>query len=114
MAEALTQYKLIVLYMLDHVDFPLTNTQISNFVLEKEYTTYFTIQQAISELCKGKTLLVIAHRLNTIRHANQIFVVAEGQIVQRGVHKELMREEGIYRKFVSVRENSQGWNSRSA
>ena len=72
------------------------------------------IQQAISELCKGKTLLVIAHRLNTIRHANQIFVVAEGQIVQRGVHKELMREEGIYRKFVSVRENSQGWNSRSA
>ena len=72
------------------------------------------IQQAISELCKGKTLLVIAHRLNTIRHANQIFVVAEGQIVQRGVHKELMREEGIYRKFVSVRENSQGWNSRRA
>ena len=72
------------------------------------------IQQAISELCKGKTLLVIAHRLNTIRHANQIFVVAEGQIVQRGVHEVLMREEGIYRKFVSVRENSQGWNSRSA
>ena len=72
------------------------------------------IQQAISELCKGKTLLVIAHRLNTIRHANQIFVVAEGQIVQRGVHEALIREEGIYRKFVSVRENSQGWNSRSA
>ena len=72
------------------------------------------IQQAISELCKGKTLLVIAHRLNTIRHANQIFVVAEGQIVQRGVHEALMQEEGIYRKFVSVRENSQGWNSRSA
>ena len=72
------------------------------------------IQQAISELCKGKTLLVIAHRLNTIRHANQIFVVAEGQIVQRGVHEALMQEEGIYRKFVSVRENSRGWNSRSA
>ena len=72
------------------------------------------IQQAISELCKGKTLLVIAHRLNTIRHADQIFVVAEGQIVQRGVHEALMREEGIYRKFVSVRENGQGWNSRSA
>ena len=72
------------------------------------------IQQAISELCKGKTLLVIAHRLNTIRHANQIFVVADGQIVQRGVHEALMREEGIYRKFVSVRENGQGWNSRSA
>lgn len=72
------------------------------------------IQQAISELCKGKTLLVIAHRLNTIRNADQIFVVAEGQIVQWGVHEALMQEEGIYRKFVSVRENSQGWNSRSA
>lgn len=72
------------------------------------------IQQAISELCKGKTLLVIAHRLNTIRHADQIFVVAEGQIVQRGVHEALMQEEGIYRKFVSVRENSRGWNSRSS
>lgn len=50
MAEALTQYKLTILYMLDHVDFPLTNTQISNFMLDKDYTTYFTIQQAISEL----------------------------------------------------------------
>ena len=50
MAEAATQYKLIVLYMLDRVDFPLTNTQISNFMLNKDYTTYFTIQQAISEL----------------------------------------------------------------
>ena len=72
------------------------------------------IQQAISELCKGKTLLVIAHRLNTIRNANQIFVVADGKIVQRGAHEQLMKEAGIYRKFVSVRENSQGWNSRSA
>ena len=43
MAEALTQYKLIILYMLDKVDFPLTNTQISNFILEKGYTSYFTL-----------------------------------------------------------------------
>ena len=50
MAEALTQYKLTILYMLDKADFPLTNTQISNFMLDKDYTTYFTIQQAISEL----------------------------------------------------------------
>ena len=50
MAEASTQYKLIVLYMLDQVDFPLTNTQISNFMLDKDYTTYFTVQKAISEL----------------------------------------------------------------
>ena len=50
MADASTQYKLIVLYMLDQVDFPLTNTQISNFMLDKDYTTYFTVQKAISEL----------------------------------------------------------------
>lgn len=72
------------------------------------------IQQAISELCRGKTLLVIAHRLNTIRNADQILVVSGGQIVQRGIHEQLMQEDGIYRKFVSVRENSQGWNNRSA
>ncbi len=65
MAEALTQYKLIVLYMLDHVDFPLTNTQISNFVLEKEYTTYFTIQQAISELIGAELIRTESTHNNT-------------------------------------------------
>ena len=48
--EALTLYKLIVLYMLSRVNFPLTNTQISEFILGKEYTNYFTLQQVISEL----------------------------------------------------------------
>lgn len=56
MAEALTQYKLTILYMLDKVDFPLTNTQISNFMLDKDYTTYFTVQQAISELIDAELL----------------------------------------------------------
>lgn len=50
MSEAFTLYKLIVLYMLEKVDFPLTNGQISEFILEKGYTTYFTLQQAISEM----------------------------------------------------------------
>ncbi len=50
MSEAFTLYKLIVLYMLGKVDFPLTNGQISEFILEKGYTTYFTLQQAISEM----------------------------------------------------------------
>ncbi len=49
-AETLMLYKLIVLYILDKVDFPLTNVQLTNFILEKEYTNYFNIQQAISEL----------------------------------------------------------------
>lgn len=50
MSEPLTLYKLIILYMLEKVDFPLTNAQISGFVLDKGYTTYFHLQQAISEL----------------------------------------------------------------
>ena len=49
MAEAFTLYKLIILYMLDKVDFPLTNSQISEFVLDKGYTDYFKLQQALSE-----------------------------------------------------------------
>lgn len=53
MAEPFTLYKLIVLYMLNKVDFPLTNSQISEFVLDKGYTTYFKLQQAISELTES-------------------------------------------------------------
>ena len=48
------------------------------------------IQEAISELCRGKTLLVIAHRLNTIRGADQILVVSDGTIIQRGNHETLI------------------------
>ena len=70
------------------------------------------IQQAISELCKGKTLLVIAHRLNTIRNADQILVIADGRIAQAGTHKELMEAGGLHRDFVTVRQQSQGWNRR--
>ncbi len=70
------------------------------------------IQQAITELCKGKTLLVIAHRLNTIRNADKILVIAEGEIAQQGTHDELMEKEGIYRDFVTARQSSQGWSRR--
>ena len=51
MAESFKLYKLIVLYMLDKVDFPLTNSQVSEFILDEGYTTYFKLQQSISELC---------------------------------------------------------------
>lgn len=64
------------------------------------------IQEAISELVKGKTLLVIAHRLNTIKAADQILVVADGHIVQRGTHETLVKEEGIYRDYVAIRERT--------
>lgn len=53
MSEAFTLYKLIILYMLEKVDFPLTNGQISEFILDKGYTTYFTLQQAISEMVEA-------------------------------------------------------------
>lgn len=70
------------------------------------------IQEAISELCKGKTLLVIAHKLNTIRNAKQILVVSQGKIVQKGCHDKLIAKEGIYKNFVTVRQNSKGWSNR--
>lgn len=68
------------------------------------------IQEAISELVKGKTLLAIAHRLNTIRSADKILVIADGQIAQNGTHDELMKEGGIYRDFVTIRERAFGWS----
>lgn len=70
------------------------------------------IQEAISELCRGKTLLVIAHRLNTIRNADQILVIGNGSIVQAGSHEELIKTEGIYRNFVTARQQEQGWNRK--
>lgn len=70
------------------------------------------IQQAISELCKGKTLIVIAHRLNTIRSASSILVIADGVVSQRGNHDELINQDGIYKAFITARENSRGWSRR--
>lgn len=67
------------------------------------------IQEAISELTKGKTIITIAHRLATIENAGQILVVDEGRIVQKGTHKELIRQEGKYLDFVRVREQAEGW-----
>ena len=59
------------------------------------------IQEAISELCRGKTLIVIAHRLNTIRNADKILVIKNGQIVESGTHDELMAKGGEYSIMVS-------------
>ena len=58
------------------------------------------IQEAISELCRGKTLIVIAHRLNTIRNANRILVIKDGRIAESGTHEELMALNGQYRNMV--------------
>ena len=67
------------------------------------------LQKAIRELTKGKTILMIAHRLSTVRTADQIIVLENGRIIQRGNHKELMREDGLYRRFVGMRSQAIGW-----
>ncbi|CAK7002448.1 MAG: putative ABC transporter ATP-binding protein [Eubacterium sp.] len=67
------------------------------------------IQEAISSLTNGKTIIVIAHRLATIEHADQILVVDNGRIAQRGTHAQLILEKGIYRQFVDIREAAEGW-----
>lgn len=67
------------------------------------------IQQAISKLTVGKTVIVIAHRLATIEHADQILVIDGGKLVQQGKHSELIGQKGRYRSFVETRERVEGW-----
>ncbi len=67
------------------------------------------IQNAISELTRGKTIITIAHRIATIEQADQILVVDDGRIVQSGTHKELIAEEGRYRNFIEIRQKAEGW-----
>ena len=68
------------------------------------------IQEALTELTVGKTVIVIAHRLATIENADQILVLDDGHIVQKGTHRQLIRQEGIYQRFVKIRELAEGWS----
>ena len=70
-------------------------------------TTELLIQEALDELCRGRTTLVVAHRLSTVRGADEIAVVTEGRITERGTHAELMELGGIYKSLYSLqfREN---------
>ena len=70
----------------------------------------YEIQRAISSLVEGKTMITIAHRLATIQNADQILVVDNGEIVQKGSHDQLLKEEGIYKNFLSIREKAEGWS----
>ena len=64
---------------------------------------------AIEALTKEKTILMIAHRLKTVRHADNILVIDNGRIAQSGTHEQLMEQDGIYRRFVESREQAVGW-----
>jgi len=74
LSEPLTLYKLMTLYMLKQAKFPLSNSQISEFFLNKEYTTYFTLQQALNELLEAHLI-----RQETIRNSSRYEITREGE-----------------------------------
>ncbi|NBK93762.1 DUF4364 family protein [bacterium 1XD21-13] len=74
MTETQTLYKLIILYMLNRVTFPLSNSQLSEFILEKEYTDYFTLQQTIHELTESKLI-----RQEAVHNATLYRITEEGR-----------------------------------
>ena len=74
LAEPMTLYKLMNLYMLHQVNFPLTNAQLSNFVLDREYTTYYTLQQALNELLDAGLV-----KKETMRNSSRYEITKEGE-----------------------------------
>ena len=67
------------------------------------------ILSAIDSLINGKTVIMIAHRIKTVEHADNIVALKDGNIVQMGSHKELIKEDGLYKDFIEERENASGW-----
>lgn len=68
------------------------------------------IQQAISALTRGKTIITIAHRLATVQNADQILVAEDGRIAEHGTHAELVQQDGLYRRFTTIRKQAEGWH----
>ena len=91
--------------MLKNAPIIILDEATASIDLENEHL----IQQAISELTRGKTIITIAHRLATIQNADQILVVADGRIAEHGTHAELVQQDGLYRRFTAIREQAEGW-----
>lgn len=72
------------------------------------------LQDAVEELTRNKTIIMIAHRLKTVRNADQILVVEDGKIVQIGNHNTLIEEDGIYKRFINIRNEAVGWKIKHA
>ena len=68
------------------------------------------ILQAIDNLVQNKTVIMIAHRLETVRKADNIIVLDKGKIAQEGTHNELITQDGIYKSFISIRERANKWS----
>ena len=66
------------------------------------------LQEAFEALTRDKTVIMIAHRLSTVRKADQILVLDKGRIIQRGRHEELMEQGGLYADFIRIREQAVG------
>ena len=88
-------------------DMSLAGIVNRNLYSERKLFGYF--YETLLELTKEKTIIMIAHRLKTVRHADQIVVVDQGKITQQGTHEELMKRDGIYRRFVDSRELAVSW-----
>lgn len=68
------------------------------------------IQEAVNELCQGKTLLIIAHRLNTVRNASKILVIDNGVVAKQGTYDELLALDGKYQKMVALQTRTISWS----
>jgi ATP-binding cassette subfamily B protein len=69
--------------------------------------------RAIQTLTAEKTVIMIAHRLKTVEHADQILVIDHGKVVQQGTHETLMAEEGLYKTFIGERREAASWKVRA-
>lgn len=110
MAETFKLYKLIILYMLDQVDFPLTNSQISEFILDEGYTTYFKLQQALSELLSSGFIHEEATHSRTFYHLTeegaatiQYFKNDISPAIQTDIHTFLKKKKYELKNEVSVK-----------